>query len=56
MFYFKYIVSSEKSICKGLANTEFCEEDTEKSSSGIEEKKMSIAFSSQRHVENCNNF
>ena len=28
------ISSSEKSICKGLANTEFCEEDTEKSSSG----------------------
>ena len=37
------ISSSEKSICKGLANTEFCEEDTEKSSSGkVKIRKISV--------------
>ena len=37
------ISSSEKSICKGLANTEFCEEDTEKSSSGkVKIRKNSV--------------
>lgn len=39
------ISSSEKSICKGLANTEFCEEDTEKSSSGkVKKEKNSVKF------------